>query len=186
MGARMRVVTIFAGGRDMVVGFPAAARIRTARHLPTITAWRALRQVDALVISGGGLINDYWPAVIPRYVAWCRGRTARRLPGDLDRSRCRPDPPTPLAVVGRPGVSGQPRRPRPGSGVRRLGPALLSRGTVRVIADPAFFLPVAPAADATPNGVAIVARGPTPVDAALTDDFVRSLATARHGHAGAG
>ena len=49
--------------------------------------------------------------------------------------------------------------------------------TVRVIADPAFFLPVVPAADATPSGLAIVARGPTPVDAALTDDFVRSLAT---------
>ena len=48
--------------------------------------------------------------------------------------------------------------------------------TVRVIADPAFFLPVTPAADATRSGLAIVARGPTPVDAALTDDFVQSLA----------
>ena len=48
IGTRMRVTTVFAGGLDRVVGFPDAARF-TARHLPTIAAWRALRRADALV-----------------------------------------------------------------------------------------------------------------------------------------
>lgn len=183
IGSRMRVVTVFAGGREGVVGFPDAARVRTARHLPTITAWRALRRADALVISGGGLINDYWPAVIPRYVAWC---LVARLAG------CR------VIWIGA-GVGPIRRRPwRWLAGLAFMASRVVLvrdrasedwvrrcyRGaTVRVIADPAFFLPVPPAADATPSGLAIVARGPTPRDAALTDDFVRSLATvatARH------
>ena len=176
IGARLRVATVFAGDRELVIGFPEAARVRTARHLPTIAAWRALRRVDALVISGGGLINDYWPAVIPRYVAWC---LVGRLAG------CR------VVWIGA-GVGPIRRRlwrwlaglgflasrvvlvrdQASESWVRRCYPGT----TVRVIADPAFFLPVVPTADGEPCGVAIVARGPTPVDAALTDDLVRSLA----------
>jgi polysaccharide pyruvyl transferase CsaB len=175
-GPRIRVETVFAGGQDEVVGFPAAARVRTARHLPTITAWRALRRADALVISGGGLINDYWPAVIPRYVAWC---VVGRLAG------CR------VVWIGA-GVGPIRRRAwRWLAGLAFMASRLILvrdgpsetwvrrcyRGaTVRVIADPAFFLPVVPAVAATPSGVAIVARGPAPVDVALTDDLVRSLA----------
>jgi polysaccharide pyruvyl transferase CsaB len=176
IGARMRVATVFTGGRDVVIGFPAAARVRTARHLPTITAWRALRRADALVISGGGLINDYWLTVIPRYVAWC---LVGRLAG------CR------VVWIGA-GVGPIRRRPwRWLAGLAFMASRIVlvrdnaSEGwvrrcyrgtTVRVIADPAFFLPTVPTGDAEPSGVAIVARGPTPADAALTDDLVRSLA----------
>ena len=150
---RMRVVTVFAGGRDRVVGFPDAARVRTARHLPTIAAWRALRHADALVISGGGLINDYWPAVIPRYVAWCLvGRLAgcRVIWIGAGVGPIRRRPWRWLAGLA---FHGQPRRPGPGSARPRAGSgAAIGGATVRVIADPAFFLPVVPAADTTPSG----------------------------------
>lgn len=53
-----------------VVGFPSARRIPSARLLPTRRALRALWASDGLLLSGGGLIHDHWPTVIPRYLAW--------------------------------------------------------------------------------------------------------------------
>ena len=159
-----------------MVAFPAAARVRTTRYLPSIAAWGALRRADALMISGGGLMNDYWPTVIPRYLAWC---LVGRLAG------CR------VVWVGA-GVGPVRRRVwRWLAGLAFMASRVVlvrdqasedwvrrcHRGAkVRIIADPAFFLPVIPATDPVPSGVAIVARGPTPVDTALTDDLVRSLA----------
>jgi polysaccharide pyruvyl transferase WcaK-like protein len=74
-----RVVIVFAGPAvDSVSAFPAARRVVTWRHLPTLAALRALRRVDRLVLAGGGLFNDHWATVIPRYLAWT---VAARLAG---------------------------------------------------------------------------------------------------------
>ena len=53
-----------------VVGFPGARRISSPRLLPTGPALRALWASDGLLLSGGGLIHDHWPSVIPRYLFW--------------------------------------------------------------------------------------------------------------------
>lgn len=50
--------------------FPGARRHSPWRLLPTLPSLRALRRVDLLILSGGGLFNDHWWAVIPRYLAW--------------------------------------------------------------------------------------------------------------------
>jgi len=53
-----------------VAGFPTARRIESPRLLPTLPAIRAISGSDGLLLSGGGLIHDHWPTIIPRYVAW--------------------------------------------------------------------------------------------------------------------
>jgi len=53
-----------------VVAFPAARRISSPRLLPTAAALRALWKADGLILSGGGLIQDYWMSVMLRYLAW--------------------------------------------------------------------------------------------------------------------
>lgn len=55
---------------DSVVGFPTARRIVSRRMLPSSAALRELWAGDGLLLSGGGLIHDHWPSVIPRYLAW--------------------------------------------------------------------------------------------------------------------
>lgn len=69
--ARVTVAAVVCGPEPAsVVGFPSAARIVSARLLPTPAALRALWASDGLLLSGGGLIHDHWPTVIPRYLAW--------------------------------------------------------------------------------------------------------------------
>ncbi len=70
LGDAVRVTTVFAGDERPVVGFEGAARRWTFHFLPTPRALRALARSDVLLISGGGLMNDYWSTVIPRYLAW--------------------------------------------------------------------------------------------------------------------
>ncbi len=55
---------------DEVVAFPEARRVQPARLLPTPAALRALRRCEVVILSGGGLFNDHWATVIPRYLAW--------------------------------------------------------------------------------------------------------------------
>ena len=65
------VTAIFGGpGLAGTTAFPDADRHVMARLLPSPAALRVLRRVDLLLLGGGGLINDHWPAVIPRYLAW--------------------------------------------------------------------------------------------------------------------
>jgi polysaccharide pyruvyl transferase WcaK-like protein len=78
-GSPTRVTTVFSGPRPNTVhAFPRAERVVTWRHLPTVRALRRLRRTDLLVLAGGGLYNDHWPAVVPRYAAWV---LAARLAG---------------------------------------------------------------------------------------------------------
>lgn len=55
---------------ESVEAFPGAVRIAASRLLPTLPAIRALRSCEVLILGGGGLFNDHWPTVIPRYVSW--------------------------------------------------------------------------------------------------------------------
>ena len=78
-GTAARVTTVFSGPRaDGIAAFPEARRVVTTRHLPGLSALRLLRRTDLLVVAGGGIFNDHWTAVIPRYAAWV---LAARLAG---------------------------------------------------------------------------------------------------------
>jgi polysaccharide pyruvyl transferase WcaK-like protein len=65
-------VSILFGGPELAEteAFRDARRSSPWRLLPTAAALRQLRGVDLLVVGGGGLFNDYWPLLIPRYLAW--------------------------------------------------------------------------------------------------------------------
>ncbi len=79
LGDGVRAVAVFSGPRPQTIAaFPSAPRIVTWRHLPGIRAVRALRRADLLLLAGGGLFNDHWTGVIPRYCAWV---LAARLAG---------------------------------------------------------------------------------------------------------
>lgn len=77
-GTRIEVATIFGGSARDRPAFAAARRLSPWRLLPSPVALRAMRRVDLLILGGGGLLNDHWPAVIPRYLAWI---VAARLVG---------------------------------------------------------------------------------------------------------
>ena len=67
----IEVTTLFGGpGLAQTSSFREARRLSPWRRLPTPTAIRELRRVDLLVVGGGGLINDHWPLLIPRYLLW--------------------------------------------------------------------------------------------------------------------
>jgi polysaccharide pyruvyl transferase WcaK-like protein len=75
----IQVTTLFGGPElGQTAAFPGARRRSPWRLLPTPGAIRDLRRVDLLVVGGGGLFNDHWPLLIPRYLAWI---VAARLVG---------------------------------------------------------------------------------------------------------
>ncbi len=165
LGDDAAVTTVFSGGRDDVVAFASADRVTTARHLPTLTAWRRLRAADAMLVSGGGLMNDLWLTVIPRYASWC---IVARLAG------CR------VVWVGA-GVGPIRRRAfRAIAGLAFRSSRLLtvrdaaserwirrcwSAARVRQIPDPAFFQAMPAGLSTRRGGLAIIARGPAPATA---------------------
>jgi polysaccharide pyruvyl transferase WcaK-like protein len=111
----IEVTTLFGGPvLDETAAFPRARRRKPWRHLPTTSALRDLRRVDLLVVGGGGLINDHWPLVIPRYLAWV---LAARMVG------------TPVAWIG---VGVGPIRRRAWRWLARLAASLSGRVLVRV------------------------------------------------------
>jgi polysaccharide pyruvyl transferase WcaK-like protein len=173
LGGRATVRTIFTGGLAAVVAFPAARRMRTWRLLPTPVAIRELRGVDALVIGGGGLVNDYWPAVIPRYLLWC---LAARLAGarvvwvgagvgPIRRGAWRSAAGLAFRVSNLVTV-------RDEASAGWVVACLPSAG-VHEIPDPAFFNPRPPRRVGA--GVGIVARGPGPRDAGRSAQLADSL-----------
>ena len=67
----IEVTTLFGGpGLAETASFRNARRRSPWRRLPTPAAIRELRRVDLMVIGGGGLFNDHWPLLIPRYLLW--------------------------------------------------------------------------------------------------------------------
>ena len=170
----IEVIAVTGGGRAPVAAFPGAQRVPIPRFLPGRDLWRAIRRADLLVMAGGGLLNDYWPTLIPRLLAW--SLVARMLgtrvgwlaagvgPVRHRRSRC-----LVRLVLGMASFIS----------VRDEASAALVtsiRGGARprVVPDPALFLSAPPAA-ATTRGLALIVRSMapgTPGGAALVSALV--------------
>ncbi len=173
-GTSCRVSIVFSGPRtDSVAAFPGARRVVTSRHLPGPAALRLLRRVDLLVIAGGGIFNDHWTAVIPRYAAWV---FAARVAG---------------ARVVWFGVGVGPiRRPwlrwltRVAARMSSLllvrdaaSAALLGSRPTRVIPDPSLFNP--PPQPREPGGeLGLIVRAPTSRDAGRAGALLDAVVTA--------
>ncbi|MEO6578658.1 MAG: polysaccharide pyruvyl transferase family protein [Candidatus Limnocylindria bacterium] len=173
-----RVVTVFSGPRpEEVAAFPDAQRLVTARHLPTLSAFRALRRVDLLLLAGGGIFNDHWTGVVPRYAAWV---VAARLAG---------------ARVAWIGVGVGPLRRWWTRALARLaarvstlvlvrdpGSAALlgAAGHPQVVPDPALFNPLRPAPSATSatSQVGFILRAPATGDRARQAALVEGISDA--------
>jgi polysaccharide pyruvyl transferase CsaB len=175
-------VTTIIGGPAPIAAFASARRIASRRLVPTPRTLLALARADALLVTGGGLLHDHFPVVVPRYLAWTLA--ARVL-------RCR------VVWVGvgiGPLRRGSSRRLAALALrlshlvlVRDESSAALAReigGRVDgVIPDPALFLapPAWPASLASPasaaaeEGLAVVVREPIS-DPAAADRLVRVLA----------
>jgi polysaccharide pyruvyl transferase WcaK-like protein len=175
-------VTILFGGPALAAtaAFPGARRQSPWRHLPTPSAIRDLRGVDLLVLGGGGLINDHWPLVIPRYLAWV---LAARMVG------------TPVAWIG---VGVGPIQRRAWRWMARLaarlsGPVLVrdegsaellrgATGRATVMPDPVLFLdPPAPARPQPMMGLIVrePVHGREPEAVALLELLARFAAAGR-------
>ncbi len=193
-GTGIEITTVVGGDRAPIPACEHAERITGRRVLPGLRALRALRRSDAVILSGGGLLHDHWPLVVPQYLAWV---VAARLLG------CR------VAWVGVGIGPLRRRRSRFLTGlalrlstvllVRDEGSAALARATggrvTAIIPDPAFYLdapaPVfnvdapVPAAPPAP-ALGLVIREPLP-GTADPEGFLDALATAaadqhtRHG-----
>ncbi len=167
----VEVTTVFSGPLPATVAaFPDAERVVASRHLPTPRAWRALRRVDMLLLTGGGIFNDHWIGVIPRYVGWT---LAARLAG---------------AKVAWIGVGVGPVRRRTLAWLARIGArfahvvtvrdsasasVLGSRSQSRVVPDPSVFnVPPGRRAD---GGVGLIVRGPTRADAPIEPRLVEVI-----------
>lgn len=165
---------IVAGTVAPVWGAPTARRVHPWKLLPTPAAMRLIRRSDGLVISGGGLVHDYWPLVIPRYLGWV---LAARLMGR----------PVVWAGVGVGPIRRTPWRILAGiafalsssvivrdSASARSAGGLLPRANVVVAADPAFAMEGVPRG--TRSGVGIIVRSPAPGDERHLERLVGSLA----------
>lgn len=169
-----RVTTVFSGPHPAcITAFPAARRVATRRHLPDVGALRVLRRTDVLILAGGGIFNDHWTAVIPRYTAWV---LAARVAG---------------ARVAWVGVGVGPIRRRWLRWLARLAARastlVLVRDSAsaellgwapgaRVIPDPSLFNP-APSPAAASGELGIVVRAPTRRDARREAELLDAIVT---------
>jgi polysaccharide pyruvyl transferase CsaB len=64
------IESIVAGDRAPITAFPGARRLVARRLLPNRARLDALRVTDVVVFTGGGLLHDHWPLVVPQYLAW--------------------------------------------------------------------------------------------------------------------
>lgn len=167
---------IVAGTVAPVWGAPNARRVHPWKLMPTPEAIRLIRRSDGLLISGGGLVNDYWPLVIPRYLAWV---LAARLAGR----------PVVWAGVGVGPVRRLPWRILGGlafalstavvvrdAASEASAHSLLPAARVVVAADPAFALQAGPSARR--RGVGFIVRSPAPGGESSLGRLVDSLAAA--------
>jgi polysaccharide pyruvyl transferase CsaB len=63
-------VATLVGGPAPIAAFPSAGRIVSRRLLPSPRSLRALASSDSVLMTGGGLLHDHFPIVLPRYLAW--------------------------------------------------------------------------------------------------------------------
>lgn len=155
-GTGVAIGTIYGGPQSGTHRDGGARRRSPRRLLPTLSSIRELRRLDGLLLAGGGLFNDHWRGVIPRYLAWI---VAARVAG------------VPVVWLG---VGVGPIRRRPWRVLARVA-ARLSRlvlvrdgasakllggvsDHVRVIPDPAVFLARPPRRERGQDRVAIVVR----------------------------
>lgn len=166
----VEVRTVFSGPTPAAIAaFPGADRVVCPRHVPSLRALSELRRVDALLLSGGGIFNDHWIGVIPRYVAWT---LAARLAG---------------ARTAWIGVGVGPIRRRPLRWLTRFGArfahlvtvrdpesaAVLGGARQRVVPDPSVFN--APPQRTRDSGVGIIVRGPTRDEAGAEPRLVEAI-----------
>ncbi len=171
-GTDAQVSTVFSGPCPETIDvFPEARRVVTLRHLPTLTALRRLRNIDLLILAGGGLFNDHWRTVVPRYAAWV---LAARLTG---------------ARVAWVGVGVGPLQSAWSRWLTRLAAhasqvvlvrdrksaALLGSETVAVVPDPSLFNDRPPARE-TGTELGLIVRPPTRRHASRSMALVRALA----------
>jgi polysaccharide pyruvyl transferase WcaK-like protein len=165
------------GGPEPIAGFPEARRVITRSQRPNLAGLRELRRSRLLLLSGGGLLNDHWPVVVPTYLAWTM---LARLSG------CRVAwlgvGVGPLRTVIARLLAGMALHLSRLVAVRdeaslQLAREIASGVAARVVPDPAIFN-APPAEPTTRHGVGIVVRGPTPRDAALADPLATALGDA--------
>ncbi|MGH2383490.1 MAG: polysaccharide pyruvyl transferase family protein [Candidatus Limnocylindria bacterium] len=167
---------VIAGDRAPVAAFSTADRVTQRRLLPSLAAARALRRASVLLVSGGGLIHDHWPIVIPRYLAWTI--TARLLGlrvawvgvgvGPVRRSWARWLAAMTVRLAHVVTVRDQASA--------QLVLALVPASRVAVVPDPAFFLRQ-PLPSASRSGTAIIVRPPVPADARRAPVLAAALAS---------
>lgn len=169
------VMWVACGSAGPVVAFRGAARLPLPGLIPRLRFLRALARADVLLIAGGGLINDYWLTLIPRYLLWT---LLARVFGTR-------------VVWWAIGVGPIRRRPWRwlASGMLRMAhfvtvrdpasSALLDRiapSVARItVPDPAYFNP-APESISPRSGLAIIVRGPAPGDEPAMLQWARSIA----------
>lgn len=162
-GTTAEVVAVASGRRAAIPAFPRAERVPTPRFLPGRAFRRALRRADLVVMAGGGLLNDYWPTLIPRLLTWSLlsrllGTRVGWLAAGVGPLQHRRSQLLARAVLGL--ASFISVRDEASAA---LVTAIRGKPTPRVLPDPALFLPPPIAAGAA-RGLALIVRGLAPGD----------------------
>ncbi len=179
----LEVIAVAGGSQAPIAAFPDRPRVHIPRFLPGWTFLRTLGRADVLIMAGGGVINDYWPTLIPRYLSWVllarllgtrvvwvsvgvgpfRHRLMRELAGLMLRLGQ-------LVTV---------RDAASASSTMQVAPNV----RVSIIPDPAY-LNEPPAPSTAAEGLAIVVRGPAPGERALTPVLASAIAELVRNRAG--
>jgi polysaccharide pyruvyl transferase WcaK-like protein len=170
------VEVIVAGTVAPVWAAPAARRVHPWKLMPTPAAMKLIRRSDGLIISGGGLVNDYWPMVIPRYLAWVLAARLMGRPVVWAGIGVGPVRRLPWRVLGglafALSTSVLVRDRASESAALKLLPA----ARVVMAADPAFAMEATPRA--VRSGIGFIIRSPAPGDESHLPRLVDALATA--------
>lgn len=167
---------IIAGTAAPVWGASAARRVHPWKLMPTPAALQLIRRSDGLVISGGGLVHDYWPLVIPRYLAWVLAARLMGRPVVWAGVGVGPVRRTPWRILGGIAFALSTSVLVRDRASETAAHGLLPAARVVVAADPAFAMEAIPRAGR--SGVGIIIRSPAPGDEPHLKRLVDSLASA--------
>ena len=167
---------IIAGTVAPVWGAPAARRVHPWKLMPTPATMRLIRRSDGLVISGGGLVNDYWPLVIPRYLAWVLAARLMGRPVVWAGVGVGPVRRIPWRILGGIAFALSTSTLVRDRASETAAHGLLPAARVVVAADPAFAMEVMPRA--VRSGVGIIIRSPAPRSEPQFERLVDALASA--------